>query len=138
MLRRTLLLIYAGFGRKFGPGMLPTQRFAVLRIVGLYPGLTQSDVAARLQIAKSGLMVILNALEKQGLVLRQHHPTDKRVYNLVLTPNGVREMELYLRCLASHSTDLLKGISQHDQSIFFEVLSRIGDNASKGAPKDAQ
>jgi DNA-binding MarR family transcriptional regulator len=130
LLRKTLMLIYEDYERKVGGRALAPQRFAVLRIIGLNPGLTQSEVAARLRIARSGVMVIANALEKDGLIRRKPHATDKRGYELVLTPAGFDEMQRHLYYIAYHSELLLKGISPHEQAVFFEVLEKIADNAA--------
>lgn len=50
--------------------------------------LTPADVAQRLLTSRSGITGRLDRLETNGLLQRQPHPTDRRLVNLVLTPQG--------------------------------------------------
>lgn len=51
-------------------------------------GLTHAQLAARLRIQPSSITVILNRLEKAGLIVRQQDTDDLRVWRVFLTEQG--------------------------------------------------
>lgn len=136
-LRRTLMLIYEDHARTFGGGILTPQRFAVMRFIARQPGLKQSDVASRLGIARSGAMVLVNALEDEGLVRRESHATDKRANGLAITRKGHAAMRKFTQQVASHDVQLLQNVDEHDRALFFDVLHRIAENAANSASSGA-
>ena len=132
-LRLTLMAVYEDHARAFGDSILTPQRNAVLRNIAASPGTKQTDLADRLGIARSGVMILLNALEEAGMVERREHPTDKRSNGLHLTRAGKKAMDEFARQIAIHDTDLTHGISDKDRAIFFSVLERIAENANRSS-----
>src|SRR5262245_31917515 len=70
-------------------GVTGPQRL-VLRVVGLYPGLSAGDLARMLHVHPSTLTGVLRRLVAQGLLARVQHRTDRRRAVLRLTANGAR------------------------------------------------
>lgn len=68
-------------------GVTGPQRL-VLRLLGLFPGLSAGDLAAALHLHPSTLTGVLKRLETQGLVARSTDPGDRRRTVLVLTAQG--------------------------------------------------
>src|SRR6202034_4949910 len=60
----------------------------ILRLLRAAAGLSQQELAAKLQIHPSRLVAILDNLEKRGLVERRQNPEDRRLYSLYLTKDG--------------------------------------------------
>jgi DNA-binding MarR family transcriptional regulator len=75
---------------------------AELRCLMLFEGhkyLTGIEIAGMLEVAKSRATVIIENLEKKGLVQRSPDPNDARVKLINLTPSGqrkVREIEEFM------------------------------------------
>ena len=75
---------------------------AELRCLSLFEGhkyLTGIEIAGLLEVAKSRATVIIESLEKKGLVQRSADPNDARVKLISLTPIGhrkVREIEEFM------------------------------------------
>jgi DNA-binding MarR family transcriptional regulator len=68
-------------------GLSPTQMHAV-EIVGHHESLRMKELAEKMGITTGTLTVMVDRLEKNGLVLRQPHPTDRRSYVIILTELG--------------------------------------------------
>jgi DNA-binding MarR family transcriptional regulator len=75
---------------------------AELRCLTLFDGhkyLTGIEIAGLLEVAKSRATVIIESLEKKGLIQRAPDPNDARVKLINLTPSGqrkVREIEEFV------------------------------------------
>lgn len=54
---------------------------------------TPSDLAERLQITTASVTELVDRLQRDGLVSRLPHPTDRRKLLVTLTPDGVRKTE---------------------------------------------
>lgn len=70
-------------------GVTGPQRL-VLRVVGLFPGVSAGDLAAVLHVHPSTLTGVLQRLVAQRLLVRVAAPSDRRRAVLRLTPRGAR------------------------------------------------
>lgn len=70
-----------------GSGLSPAQMHAI-EIVGHHQQLRMKEMAAMMGITTGTLTVMVDRLEKNSLVVRQPHPTDRRSYVIVLTELG--------------------------------------------------
>ncbi len=68
-------------------GLSPAQMHAI-EIVGHHQKLRMKELAEKMGITTGTLTVMVDRLEKNGLVARQPHPTDRRSYVIVLTDLG--------------------------------------------------
>jgi MarR family transcriptional regulator, 2-MHQ and catechol-resistance regulon repressor len=79
---------------------------AVLQLVRAPAGaLRMSDLAQKTGSSTSGMTRVVDRLERQGLVRREAHPTDRRASVVRLTPEGVVRVRALL-------PDLLAGIER--------------------------
>lgn len=70
---------------------LGPSQFNVLNLLRLYPaGLSQTELSRELIMHRSNVTGLLDRLERRGLVARREVAADRRAYNVVLTPAGVR------------------------------------------------
>lgn len=67
--------------------LVPLQ-WGVLAELNAQPEIDQSDLAARLGVDRTNAGLLIDQLEKRGLVGRRVHPNDRRVRQLALTPQG--------------------------------------------------
>jgi DNA-binding MarR family transcriptional regulator len=70
-------------------GVTGPQRL-VLRVVGLFPGVSAGDLAAVLHVHPSTLTGVLQRLVAQRMLVRVAAPSDRRRAVLRLTPRGAR------------------------------------------------
>lgn len=74
--------------RELAPLGLKIAQLDLLMNLRRHPGASQQEIAKRLLVGRSNVTMLLPQLEKDGLVLREPDPADKRAFRLTLTPKG--------------------------------------------------
>ena len=111
-------------------GVTGLQRL-VIRILGVYPRLTPSQLAALLHLHASTVTDVVQRLQRRGLLLRRIDPADRRRFRLVLTARG--------RAIGARRKDtietLLQGVlaevAAEDLAAAERVLSAVGQRLSE-------
>ncbi len=99
----------------------------ILRLLRADAGLSQQELASRLQIHPSRLVAILDNLEKRGLVERRANPDDRRLYSLHLAPAGGAALEKIGGVARTHQDALLAGINSEERKILASLLLKVAD-----------
>ncbi|MEU5400807.1 MarR family transcriptional regulator [Streptomyces sp. NPDC005963] len=84
--------------------------------------MTMGELAERMRCEPSNATFVIDKLEKQGLVERRAHPTDRRAKRLVLTAAGSASRERLLELLVQDSP--LAGLSQEQQRVLRSLLEQ--------------
>jgi DNA-binding MarR family transcriptional regulator len=100
-------------------------RFATLMLIGRNPGLSQTALSRANGRDKSSLTLVLNDLERRGLVRRARTRADQRAYRLSLTPTGRRLLAELTSCARTHERTLDRIIGTKGRKDFVRVLKRI-------------
>lgn len=103
----------------------------MLFIIRQNPGLTQKQLAEKMNIAPASAAISLKRMEEAGLVRRTPDQHDGRVVHLHLTPEGV---EMDDRCARGKqfSTEILyRDFSPEDLDQFSAFLTRMQHNLEK-------
>ncbi|WBB53816.1 MarR family transcriptional regulator [Verrucosispora sp. WMMD573] len=69
-----------------------TRGYQILSVVGHNDPPTQSGLAKHLQIDKTVMPYVIDALEGAGLVERRTDPADRRVRRIAITPSGAAKL----------------------------------------------
>jgi DNA-binding MarR family transcriptional regulator len=105
-------------------GVTGPQRL-VLRVVGLFPGLSAGDLAAVLHVHPSTLTGVIQRLVAQRLLTRADDPHDRRRAVLRLTNRGIRANAVRRGTVESAIAEALAGVSHRDRSVTKRVLARL-------------
>jgi len=97
---------------------------------------TQSAIADALQLNRSQLVGLLDALEERQLIERRADPNDRRRHVVALTPAGRLALERADRALESVEDDVLAALSPAERATLRGLLSRALDGAGHAAPPD--
>jgi DNA-binding MarR family transcriptional regulator len=98
------------------------------------PGLRQIELADMLDIEPITLSRIVDRLEESGLVERVADPSDRRAWRLHVTAKA-QPLVAKLQALADEMVaEAFAGIDPKDIEITRQVLGRVRENASGGAP----
>ncbi|GAA0448040.1 MarR family winged helix-turn-helix transcriptional regulator [Streptomyces olivaceiscleroticus] len=81
-------------------GITATQ---VVALRELTEPITARELANRMVCEPSNVTFVLDRLERQGLLRREPHPSDRRAKRIVLTPEGLRYRDEVLQRLSEHS-----------------------------------
>lgn len=119
-------------------GITGPQRL-VLRVVGLFPGMSAGDLATVLHVHPSTLTGVLHRLVAQRLLTRSDDPRDRRRAVLRLTKSGARVNALRAGTVEAAIAQALEGISDRDRLATKRVLERLAEHlepaATQGPPR---
>lgn len=115
------------FAERLGVLELTPADAGILRLLHAAAGLSQQELAARLQIHPSRLVAILDNLEKRGIVERKANSDDRRLYSLHLTKAGVAALEEIGNMAREHQDALLSSINREERNTLASLLLRIAD-----------
>src|SRR5947209_2261905 len=87
----------------------------ILRLLSMAAGLSQQDLATKLNIHPSRLVAMLDNLEKRGLAERRANPEDRRLYSLHLTKGGEEALIEIGKVAREHQEKLLIALSKDER-----------------------
>jgi DNA-binding MarR family transcriptional regulator len=105
-------------------GVTGPQRL-VVRVVGLFPGLSAGDLARVLHVHPSTLTGVLQRLVGQRLLARANDPRDRRRAILRLTRRGARANAMRQGTVELAIGEALDGVSVRDRAATRRVLQRL-------------
>jgi DNA-binding MarR family transcriptional regulator len=115
------------FAERLGVLELTPPDAGILRLLRIAAGLSQQELAAKLQLHPSRMVAIVDNLEKRGLVERRANPDDRRLYSLYLTQAGGEALERIGRVAREHQNALLSSLSKEERDTLATLLLRIAD-----------
>jgi len=86
--------------------------------------LALNELARAMSTDAPAATVAVNALEKQGLVVRTPHPTNGRVKLVSLTPAG-RAMVARVKAVVEHAPAPFRGLSARELAVLEGALARL-------------
>ncbi|MFG1997409.1 MarR family winged helix-turn-helix transcriptional regulator [Actinoplanes sp. NPDC048988] len=102
-----------------------TRGYQILSVVGHNDPPTQSGLAKHLQIDKTVMPYVIDALEGAGLVERRADPSDRRVRRIAITPQGAAKLtELEARVRAAED-GVFEGVPTALRRMFVDNAARL-------------
>jgi DNA-binding MarR family transcriptional regulator len=99
----------------------------IVRMVARQPGLSQQELAQRLQLLPSRVVAFIDDLEARGYLTRERNKTDRRLYALHLTPLG-HELMGELRAVArEHDRLLSTGLTGDQRTELRTLLAHLAE-----------
>lgn len=124
-LKRAYLIVQNDYRKAMGDDGLSPRVFAALSFVIDTPNITQSDLARRLGVERSGLVAIVDELEGRGYLERVPVPGDRRVQALSPTTTGSSAYVEAVEKVQAHEDALLKMLSEDEKNTLLELLGKI-------------
>ncbi|WP_288438745.1 MarR family transcriptional regulator [uncultured Chryseobacterium sp.] len=105
-------------------------QFRVLTHLWQNDGCSQQDLALSSNRDRANITRIIDILEREGIVERKDHETDRRIFRIFLTTKGKMLEKEAAKCGQMAINDALKGISKTDIDICMNVLKKTIENLS--------
>ena len=128
-LRRELRKIY---DRELAPSGLSLAYAWPLVLIAEQPGMSQRELAERLDIEGPTLVRLLHQLAAMELVTREQNPDDLRANTLHLTPAGRATAKRLRRTMDGLRSRLLAGVSDDDLADALRVLESVRTSIIRG------
>ncbi|MFG6664794.1 MarR family winged helix-turn-helix transcriptional regulator [Sulfitobacter sp. 916] len=119
---------------KLGAVGLSAGAAGFIRAVGDRDDMTLSDVAKVLRVETATLSSLAVRLERDGLLVREPSPKDKRAMLLHLTPRARELGQQAEQITQSELSKLTKGVADTDQKRLVELLQNVLKNLDDDTP----
>ena len=116
------------------PAGVTLTQFAALEALFHLGALCQSDLATKLLKSGGNLTLVVDNLERDGLVLRTRDAADRRFVKVDLTPKGRRFIGALFPKVAVSLTREFAVLSNRDQLALARICKRLGRVTRTPAP----
>ena len=107
-------------------GELTYSQFAVLEALYHLGPMTAGDVSQKILKSGSNLTLVVDNLERDGLVRRERDSKDRRVVHVHLTEAGKEKVEAVLPGHVATLVDEFKVLSAREQELLGELCKKLG------------
>lgn len=97
-------------------------RYSCLELLAQRPGLSGSELARGAFVTRQSMNVLLQALERDGLVTRPAEAPVGKVLPTQLTPRGRQSLEKATAAVRSVEVRMLSGMSEAEQAAALRIL----------------
>jgi DNA-binding MarR family transcriptional regulator len=125
-IRRAQIRIYEDFVRSLAPWNITPPRFSALTIIAGNPDLKLTELARILGIARSGAVLLIDALEDMKLVERRPSRSDRRAHSLALTATGRKTLEAVTQAVCEHDARIASALTEQERATLLDLLGRLG------------
>ncbi|WP_127105836.1 MarR family winged helix-turn-helix transcriptional regulator [Pararhodobacter zhoushanensis] len=133
----TARVMRSEFSRRARDHKLSLLQWRTLGVLARQDGMTQSVLAARIEVSPMTMSDTIDRLEKHGYVRREPDPTDSRAKLVLLTPAALPIIE-EMRLVAQHMmARALTGIEPDESETLVRLLGQIMSNLETAAPCEA-
>lgn len=120
----------ATFGKKASDQIQTTgltqSQFGVIETLGHLGGMTMCEISRKMLVSGGNMTVVVDNLEKQGLVERVRSKEDRRAIRISLTPAGKQVFERIFPEHAAYVTRLASALSSKEQQTLAALLKKLG------------
>lgn len=112
---------------------LSASKFNTLQVLREEPrrSVTQNELSTKLTVTGASITGVLDRLERDRLVARESHPTDRRANLVRLTDEGQTLIENAADLHAMRTQELLSVLSDDEKKTLLELLAKLADAARK-------
>jgi len=113
------------FARLLQPLGLTPADAGILRLVARSGGISQQALAAALNMHASRLVALIDELEKRNLLVREVHPSDRRLYSLALTDKGKETLVSIRDVSDEHNRLMCAALTRAETEVLRTLLTKI-------------
>lgn len=125
-LARASVSTYEAYEQFIGePFALKKVEFSLLMVVMANQAIAPKRLARALAVTAPKLTVLLDGLQKRGLILRERNPDDGRSQHVVLTPEGLALSQAAARAAEPMERQLQSRLSRAEHAMLIELLGKL-------------
>ena len=124
-IRRAQIKTYETFIMALEPWGITPPRFSAMVIVSLNPGLKLTQLAKIMGIARSGAVILVDALEDLGYMERQPAPEDRRAFSLALTEKGKQDLVQISQIVAQQDQQVVQPLTATERQDLHRLLIKL-------------
>ncbi|MDQ1595934.1 MAG: hypothetical protein QOH40_2490 [Arthrobacter pascens] len=109
------------------PLAMTVPQYACLELLAQRPGLSGSDLARGAFVSRQSMNVLLQALERDGLVSRPEQATAGRTLPVELTPAGRERLKAASAAARSVEEKMRQGLESNDQTQLRRLLTACSE-----------
>ena len=114
--------LYGWVEERFG---LARAEFVILYSLGLFDGVTASEIAVSTAFPKNTLSRAVNRIAKLGLIARSEARTDRRQQNLTLTPAGQAILDEAIPRFMAFEEEMLSPLSLVERETLSVLMAKV-------------
>lgn len=115
---------------------LTRRQWAVLNALDGAGPVTQQQLGRAISIDPSTMVATIDELERDRLVQRQPHPSDRRAHQVHLTEHGAEILGRARRLAGDAQQELLAPLTDDERATLHALLLKVADAASELPPLD--
>jgi len=125
-------LFAKGLAQRVEPlGLAPAQFMALLELWET-EGITQQDLRLRLDVEQATMANTLKRMERDGLITRRAHATDKRARLVFLTDKAKGLRQAALAAAAEQNAQALAGLSEAQRAQLIVLMQQVIERMQRG------
>jgi len=111
--------------RRFAAERVSFTQWVVLANLGRFERLTATELSAETGHDMGAMTRVVDDLEKEGMVRRERTERDRRVVEIMLTPEGRRYLQAGKRIVVDLQNSLVEPFSREDLETLIALLQRM-------------
>jgi DNA-binding MarR family transcriptional regulator len=132
LLKEASSTLRAAMDEVLRPLGMSVTRYSCLELLAQRPGLSNSELARGAFVTRQSMNVLLQALEREGQVVRPAEAPVGKILPTRLTPRGRRSLAKATAAVRSVEVRMLAGLSETEQSAAFRILHCMVDSLRQG------
>ncbi|KJS69978.1 MAG: MarR family transcriptional regulator [Peptococcaceae bacterium BICA1-7] len=88
-------------------------------------GLNQSELSRKLKVSRANITGLIDRMEKDGLVTRELHPTDKRAFHVALSERAEGMVNAFLPAHNDFVHRAMSGLEYSEKETLIALLGKM-------------
>jgi DNA-binding MarR family transcriptional regulator len=122
------------FAQRMATLGLTTRMWGVLNVLEAEQPITQQALAKATETDPSSIVATIDQLERDDLVQRRPHPSDRRANALHMTPAGERTLRQARKLAREAQEELLGPLNDDERQQLHELLFKLAEDAERYDP----
>lgn len=133
LVKETQAVLHARMDEALRPLGLSVAQYACLQTLSAAPGATGSELARQVFVSRQAMNVMLQGLERQGMVERSDVPGPRRERGTVLTPSGRTALGGAGAAVRGVVDTMTRDLGDDDAARLLALLARCRDALADGS-----